>query len=166
MKPWWLGWTLQRQQVLKYNCTLWFPGNNKPDQRQLRVQKWKNKEIPGRSEESNQQPWSQIRSNPKGGKQMCRPSCKSNFHRDYECIQTGTIFRPNILAYKWRSINVGNSGQRELDHAVNSISKVRHSARRKRRRKETKSPSLTIWADQGCLIQERFLSSILEVFKQ
>ena len=97
---------------------------------------------------------------------MCWSSCKSSFHRDYECIQTGTIFRPNILAYKWRSMNVGNSGGRELDNTVNSISKIRHSARRKRRCKETKSPSLTICADQGCLIQERFLSSIPEVFKQ
>ena len=31
-----------------------FPGNYEPDQRRLRVHKWKNKEIPGRSEESDQ----------------------------------------------------------------------------------------------------------------
>ena len=51
------------------------------------------------------------------------------------------------------------------DHIVNSISEVRHSARRKRRRKEAKSPSLTICADQGCLIQERFLSIVPEVLE-
>ena len=96
---------------------------------------------------------------------MCRPSCKSSFRGVYECIQAGIIFCPNLLAYKWRSTNVGNRCRRELDHAVNSIFKVRHSARRKRRRKETKSPSLTICDNQGCLIQERFLSSIPEVFE-
>ena len=96
---------------------------------------------------------------------MCRPSCKSSFRRVYECIQIGIIFCPNLLAYRWRSTNAGNKCRRELDHAINSISKVRHSARRKRRRKEAKSPSLMICADQGCLIQERFLSTVPKVLE-
>ena len=90
---------------------------------------------------------------------MCRSSCKSSLCGVCECIQTGIIFCPNLLAYWWRSINAGNKFRRKLDHAINSISEVRHSTRRKRRRKEAKSPSLTICADQGCLIQERFLLS-------
>ena len=96
---------------------------------------------------------------------MCRPSCKSSFRGVYECIQTGIIFCPNLLAYRWRSTNAGNKCRRELDHAVNNISKVRHSARRKRRRKEAKSPSLTICADHGYPIQERFLSTVPKVLE-
>ena len=38
-----------------------------------------------RSEESNQRPRGQIRSNPKGGKRMRRPSRKSSLRRVHEC---------------------------------------------------------------------------------
>ena len=96
---------------------------------------------------------------------MCQPSCKSSFRGVYECIQIGIIFCQNFLAYWWQSTNVGNNCRRELDHAVNSISKVKHYARRERRRKKAKSPSLMICADQGCLIQERFFSTKPEVLE-
>ena len=74
-------------------------------------------------------------------------------------------FCPNLLAYWWQSTNAGSKFRRELDHAINSISEVRNFARRKRRRKKAKSPSLTICADQGCLVQERFLSTVPKVLE-
>ena len=96
---------------------------------------------------------------------MCRLSCKSSFCGIYNCLRTGIIFCPNLLAYQWRSKCVGNKFWEELDQAINTILEVRHSARRERRYEEAESPSLTICANQRCLIPKRIFSTIPEVFE-
>ena len=96
---------------------------------------------------------------------MCRPSCKSSLCRIYDCLRIGIIFCPNLPAYRWRSKCAGNKFWEELNHAIDSIPEVRHSAKRERRCYEAESPSLTICVDQRCLIQKRILSTIPEVLE-
>ena len=79
------GLDLAKAAGVENMITLRFPGDNKSGQRQLRMQKREDEEVPGRSEESYQRPRGQIRSNPKGRKRMCRPSRKSSLRRVHEC---------------------------------------------------------------------------------
>ena len=83
----------------------------------------KDEEVSKRSEESNQQPRSQIRSNPKGGKRMCRPSSKSCLSRIYACPRTSTVIYSKFLTYWRQNKYAGSRPWKQLGYATDIVPK-------------------------------------------
>ena len=124
------------------------------------MQKWDDEEVSRRSKISNWWPQSQICSNPKGRKWMCRPSSKSCLNRIYACLRTGIIIRSTLLTYRWRKVYVGSRLWMQLDYAIDILSENRRVIGREERRKKVKGPGITVCANERCVIEKRFLTTI------